>query len=194
MCDTCLTFCCHGNVSSERSWTSSVSKNVFVTAVSHQRAEELQLTLTGLLYPEFIRAKEAEARLYLPTPAESWESAVTEKKTGRTQSEQKNVAISRISVTHFTEPFWSGPMWSRFSQRSPGTWIHLRLTEDFLSFTWSRKWEQEEPTADMVSQTSLDGWLLILILVLVLLFFRVLVLVLVLLGCTEPLQDQIFTV
>lgn len=48
---------------------------------------------------------------------------------------------------------WSGPTWSRFSLSAPGSWIHPRLTQDFSTFTWSRKWEQEEPqqTAAMVS-------------------------------------------
>lgn len=59
-------------------------------------------------------------------------------------------------LIHRPETTWSGLIWSRGS--SGLTWKRDPPdTEDFTTFLPSRKWEQEEPTADMVSQT--NSWL-----------------------------------
>lgn len=122
-----------------------------------------------------------------------------EKEEWRKKSQEENTELENVEfrLIHRPETTWSGLIWSRGSTGL--TWKQDPPdTEDFTTFPPSRKWEQEEPTAVMVSQTNSWLWsrsrfwpwclrylsrslvwpgLLVLILVLVLLLFLIFVLV-----------------
>lgn len=112
--------------------------------------------LSGLHYPEFQQLKEegeGEGRGFTCPHLQTVQRLKTEGRNRQKNTVRRKCRKRLKPPDSLTWTTWSGPTRSRFSLSAPGSWIHPRLTQDFSTFTWSRKWEQEEPqqTAAMVS-------------------------------------------